>query len=174
MLSIGLTEMLVVGAVALVVVGPERLPHLFRDAGRWYGKIRRMADELRRAFVFEADRQDAEDRRNAMKARREEVMARREADAKRLGETLPTSTQQEQTIASPTDADLPLAPKPPPVTPEPTPRTEAGPSDPEPTPVVHANDRDPNEPHPALLERMKKLDAIREGLPHPDDGQDHD
>ncbi|AXI01581.1 Sec-independent protein translocase protein TatB [Aquirhabdus parva] len=41
MLDIGFTEILLLGAVALIVLGPEKLPHAARMAGAWYGRIRR-------------------------------------------------------------------------------------------------------------------------------------
>ena len=41
MLDIGLSELLLLGAVALIVLGPEKLPHAARMAGAWYGRIRR-------------------------------------------------------------------------------------------------------------------------------------
>ncbi len=41
MLDIGFSELLLLGAVALIVLGPEKLPHAARMAGAWYGKIRR-------------------------------------------------------------------------------------------------------------------------------------
>jgi len=40
-LDIGFTEILLLGAVALIVLGPEKLPHAARMAGAWYGRIRR-------------------------------------------------------------------------------------------------------------------------------------
>ena len=46
MLSIGLTEILLIAAVAILVVGPDRLPRVMRQLGRWYGQLRRAADEL--------------------------------------------------------------------------------------------------------------------------------
>ena len=70
MLSIGLSEILLIAVVAIVIVGPERLPHVMRELGRWYGQLRRAADELRRAFVLEADRQDAETRYSKLQERR--------------------------------------------------------------------------------------------------------
>ncbi|MBX2803021.1 MAG: Sec-independent protein translocase protein TatB [Myxococcales bacterium] len=81
MLSFGLGEMLLVAVVALLVVGPERLPRVLRQLGRWYGQARRAADELRRAFVLEADRQDASDRyRKLQERRRQAEQSRQEAD----------------------------------------------------------------------------------------------
>jgi len=40
MFDIGFMELLLVGVVALVVVGPERLPGLARTAGAWLGRAR--------------------------------------------------------------------------------------------------------------------------------------
>jgi len=40
-LDFGLGELLLLGAVALIVLGPEKLPHAARMAGAWYGRIRR-------------------------------------------------------------------------------------------------------------------------------------
>jgi sec-independent protein translocase protein TatB len=42
MFDIGFLELLIVGLVALLVVGPERLPGVARTAGKWVGKGRRM------------------------------------------------------------------------------------------------------------------------------------
>jgi sec-independent protein translocase protein TatB len=46
MLDIGWTELLVIGALALIVVGPRDLPQLLRSVGRWVGQIKRMAREF--------------------------------------------------------------------------------------------------------------------------------
>ena len=60
MFSLGWSEILLIGVVLLVFVGPDRLPLVLRSAGRIFGQLRRAADELRRAFVLEADRQELE------------------------------------------------------------------------------------------------------------------
>ncbi|MFZ1537001.1 MAG: Sec-independent protein translocase protein TatB [Chromatiaceae bacterium] len=41
MFDIGFMELVVVAVVALLVVGPERLPRLARTAGLWVGRARR-------------------------------------------------------------------------------------------------------------------------------------
>ena len=41
MFDIGALELVMIGVVALLVVGPERLPKLARAAGLWVGKARR-------------------------------------------------------------------------------------------------------------------------------------
>jgi len=46
MFDIGWSEMVVVGAVALVVIGPKDLPAALRQAGKWMGAVRRMASDF--------------------------------------------------------------------------------------------------------------------------------
>lgn len=41
MFDIGLSELALIGIVALVILGPERLPVVARTAGRWMGKLQR-------------------------------------------------------------------------------------------------------------------------------------
>ena len=47
MFDIGFFELLLIGLVALLVVGPERLPKVARTAGLWIGKARRMLNSVR-------------------------------------------------------------------------------------------------------------------------------
>lgn len=46
MFDIGFVELLICGVIALVVLGPERLPTAARAAGRWVGKARRMVSQF--------------------------------------------------------------------------------------------------------------------------------
>ncbi|MBT8430136.1 MAG: Sec-independent protein translocase protein TatB [Gammaproteobacteria bacterium] len=47
MFDVGLLELLLVGIVALLVVGPERLPKLARTAGMWLGRGRRFIGSVK-------------------------------------------------------------------------------------------------------------------------------
>lgn len=47
MFGTSLSEIAVVGVVALVVVGPQKLPTMLRTLGQWTGKLRRMTMEMR-------------------------------------------------------------------------------------------------------------------------------
>lgn len=53
MFDIGFLELLICGVIALLVLGPERLPTAARAAGRWIGGARRMVSQ----FTSELDRQ---------------------------------------------------------------------------------------------------------------------
>jgi sec-independent protein translocase protein TatB len=55
MFGIGTEELVLILVIALVVLGPERMPKLARDLGRMVGDFRRTSDELRNEFL-NADR----------------------------------------------------------------------------------------------------------------------
>ena len=46
MFDIGWDELLVIGIVALVVIGPKDLPYVFRTVGQWMAKARTLAREF--------------------------------------------------------------------------------------------------------------------------------
>lgn len=55
MFDLGMAEMLVVGVVALIVVGPKDLPVMFRRVGQFVGKAKGMAREFSSAMNDAAD-----------------------------------------------------------------------------------------------------------------------
>lgn len=68
MFDVGFTELMLIGIVGLVVIGPERLPGVARTAGKYFGKLRRFmtnvkadveselrADELREILKKQQD-----------------------------------------------------------------------------------------------------------------------
>ena len=50
MFDIGWGELVVIGIVALIAIGPKELPGVLRAVGQWMGKIRRMASEFQGQF----------------------------------------------------------------------------------------------------------------------------
>ena len=55
MLDIGFTELLLVAVIALVVLGPERLPQAIRTTAYWVGKIRRSFQSVKEELEREID-----------------------------------------------------------------------------------------------------------------------
>ncbi|MEX2046741.1 MAG: twin-arginine translocase TatA/TatE family subunit [Chloroflexota bacterium] len=51
MLGVGASEVLVILVIALLILGPERLPRVARDVGRVVGDLRRTSDEFREEFL---------------------------------------------------------------------------------------------------------------------------
>ena len=50
MFDIGWSELLLIGIVALIAIGPKELPGALRTLGQWMGKLRRMASEFQGQF----------------------------------------------------------------------------------------------------------------------------
>ncbi len=55
MFDIGFWELSLIGIMALIVLGPERLPGAARTAGRMLGKARRMVTDIKRDLKDELD-----------------------------------------------------------------------------------------------------------------------
>ncbi len=105
MFDIGFWELAVIGVVALLVVGPERLPGLARTTGLWVGRARRFvssvkadidreiaADELKKALskqagseslyeIIEETKQTIEDTRHTIMDAQDEAKTAVESDA---------------------------------------------------------------------------------------------
>ncbi|MFO1371060.1 MAG: Sec-independent protein translocase protein TatB [Candidatus Competibacteraceae bacterium] len=86
MFEIGFWELVMVGVVALLVVGPERLPGLARTVGLWLGKARRMVmevkaevdrelqlDELKQSLRQQADLNAMKDLGDRIKSLRQDI-----------------------------------------------------------------------------------------------------
>ena len=104
--GIGGFEYLIIAIVALVVVGPERLPLMLRKLGQWVAKARRMADEFRSSFDEMARQSELDE-------------LRKEVEALRRGQSnmLPLGPEAEATFREIRDdlnrpVDTPTAPAP--------------------------------------------------------------
>ena len=70
MLDIGFAELLVISAVALFVVGPERLPSAIRAISLWLGRVRRGFEEIKSDVSRELHNEEV---MRALKESRDEV-----------------------------------------------------------------------------------------------------
>ena len=55
MFDISFMEMLIVAIAALVVIGPERLPTVARQAGQWMSRMRRYIEDVKSDFSHQID-----------------------------------------------------------------------------------------------------------------------
>lgn len=53
MFDVGFTELMFIGVIALVVIGPERLPAVARTAGKWVNKMQRFVKGVKSDFASE-------------------------------------------------------------------------------------------------------------------------
>jgi sec-independent protein translocase protein TatB len=68
--SLGFSEIVLLGILALVVVGPKDLPLLLRKLGRWTAKLRGMAQEFRTGFDELARQAELDELRREVEALR--------------------------------------------------------------------------------------------------------
>ena len=112
MFDIGFPELMVIGVVTLLVIGPEQLPSTMRTIALWIGRLRRSfsdirrdieqgigADEIRQQLHNEAILKEIERSKAAIAQTQAEIdtMARKANDAMKLDEsstTAPPSHEQ--------------------------------------------------------------------------------
>lgn len=68
MFDLGIAELLIIGIVALIVVGPKDLPVMFRNVGRFVGRMRGMAREFSSAMNDAAEESGMRDVQKSLKA----------------------------------------------------------------------------------------------------------
>jgi len=78
MFGIGMAEMLLISALALIVFGPQKLPELARSLGKGFAEFKRATNDLKNTIDLEVK---AEDERHNLKVRaREEQQAEESAE----------------------------------------------------------------------------------------------
>jgi sec-independent protein translocase protein TatB len=66
MFDFGFTELMIIAVVGLVVIGPERLPKVARQAGQWLGKLRRYVDDVKSDINRQVDLQELKNLQSQM------------------------------------------------------------------------------------------------------------
>jgi sec-independent protein translocase protein TatB len=77
MFDLGFSELMLIGIVALVVIGPERLPKVARTAGQWLGKLNRYVSQVKQDIDRDMKLEELRKMQQEMKdtAQRYEIMA---------------------------------------------------------------------------------------------------
>ncbi|MCP5324773.1 MAG: twin-arginine translocase subunit TatB [Oceanospirillaceae bacterium] len=81
MFDIGFSELLLVGVIALIVLGPERLPKAARSVGMFFGKIRRMLSNIQQEMEQEIRNQELQEKlKNPLATFGEESLQKKPAE----------------------------------------------------------------------------------------------
>lgn len=62
MFGLGVSELLLIAAIALIFIGPQKLPDLARALGRGFAEFKRATDEMKGSFAEEIRNSEARDR----------------------------------------------------------------------------------------------------------------
>lgn len=79
MLNIGMTELLIFGIIALLVLGPEKLPEAACFVGKWYAKIKRMVSNVQNDIDRELRLSELREQMQQEMARIQELEAKMQA-----------------------------------------------------------------------------------------------
>lgn len=133
MFDIGWGELVVIGIVALIAIGPKELPGVLRSIGQWMGKIRRMSAEFQGQFqeaLREAEMADLKKQADDIKssvtdftnfdplATTDTASATASADAPPAPDAAPQTAPETEALPPPAEQkiDVPLPDPAPPVT----------------------------------------------------------
>lgn len=105
MLDIGLSELLIIMAVALIVLGPKKLPEVARSLGRGLAQFRRASEDLRRSILVEDDPLERDKSAEALPY--SSAYRRPEPRADETEEALPSGPEATEPDAGPPQSDLP-------------------------------------------------------------------
>lgn len=111
MLDIGFAELLVISAVALFVVGPDRLPSAIRSISLWLGRVRRGFEEIKSDVSRELHNEEV---MRALKESRDEVQDLTDVssalslteNSKKSGASLPENSADSNTSESESNTPL--------------------------------------------------------------------
>jgi sec-independent protein translocase protein TatB len=99
MLDVGFSEILLTSAIALIVLGPERLPKVARQVGNWVGRARVMARQLSEQLEREVNAEEL-------------LKAQKKTSAPAI-DPVPTPTIASPPAESPAPAETPPPARPP-------------------------------------------------------------
>lgn len=93
MFDISFPELIVVGAIALVVLGPERLPTAARTAGLWLGKIKRTVSSVQQEITSQLEAEDLQRKMKSQQDRFDQGLKKAREDIEGLGDD-PSATSR--------------------------------------------------------------------------------
>lgn len=97
MFDVGFSELVVVALVALIVLGPKRLPEVARTAGQWVARFRRFVADVKSDFDRELEHADLQELRKL----KQEL-----DDTRRLMEETSSKLVQQARIEPPSSAAI--------------------------------------------------------------------
>jgi sec-independent protein translocase protein TatB len=98
MFDIGFSELVVIGLIALIVLGPKRLPEVARTAGKWAAQLRRFVSEVKQDFDREINHEELAELRKL----KQELDSTRSVMENTSGELLQGFTEIAPSSTSPT------------------------------------------------------------------------
>ena len=136
MFDIGFSELVVIGVVALVVIGPEKLPRVARTAGVLFGRMQRYVNQVKADINREMEtaelgkvKSEFESAARSFKSDVESTMAKTEQDLREVEASIASELKPDQVALA-----------------EPAPAAPAAPAQPSPQLELAIDDVEPSTP----------------------------
>ncbi|CBV43660.1 Sec-independent protein translocase protein TatB [Halomonas elongata] len=94
MFDIGFLELLILGIVGLLVLGPERLPRAVRTVGLWIGRIKRVASDMQREINSQLEAEELRRKLDEQQKKLDEGVDRVKRDVEGLAERDTRATEE--------------------------------------------------------------------------------
>ena len=96
MFDIGFSELLVIGIVALIVIGPEKLPRVARTIGHLAGRLQRYVNDVKADINREIELDELRKMRDSMQSAASEIQTAVNTELTRTDDALNQSVQGEK------------------------------------------------------------------------------
>lgn len=106
MFDFGMTELMVIGAVALVVLGPEKLPVVARTAGEWIGKAQRLVAQVKGDIEREAELSELKKIQEEAKSVADDITKTVKGEADAIEGEMKSLENDVNTVAKSAEADF--------------------------------------------------------------------
>jgi sec-independent protein translocase protein TatB len=114
MFDIGFTELMVIGVVALIVIGPERLPRVARTAGALLGRLQRYVADVKADINREVELDELRNMTDSVQQAASEFESSMNADLRKAESDLNRAVAEAagETAPEPASSAAPAAPAP--------------------------------------------------------------
>lgn len=105
MFGIGMPEMLLILAIALIVIGPKKLPDLAKSLGRAFAEFKRATSELKESFEIDSELKEIKTTFNEMSSELKEAIVV-DVDTKPEGQNLSDNSKDTKTTLNEMSGEL--------------------------------------------------------------------
>ncbi|TVP50724.1 MAG: twin-arginine translocase subunit TatB [Halomonas sp.] len=109
MLDIGFLELMIIGIVGLLVLGPERLPRAARTAGMWIGKIKRTVSGMQREISAQLETEELRQKINEQQKKLDDSLKKAKLDVESIADAPPGEGASPDDKAVPSETEQRVA-----------------------------------------------------------------
>lgn len=110
MFDIGFSELLVIGVVALIVIGPQKLPRVARTVGHLLGRLQRYVADVKADINREIELEELRKMRDSMQKAASEMQSSVDAELNKTADELNKAVEGEKKPETVAMAEKPAQP----------------------------------------------------------------